>query len=76
MDSLFALQGENFVIMGADCTCAYSIMKFKVSNYIIIIKILKRKIKIKSFYWMMINSLALLVKKVIKKISLNICKKM
>ena len=30
MDSLFALQGENFVIMGADCTCAYSILKFKV----------------------------------------------
>ena len=30
MDSLFALQGENFVIMCADCTYAYSIFKLKV----------------------------------------------
>ena len=74
MDSLFALQGENFVIIGA-----YSIMKFKVLIIFLLFKIiiiLKRKIKTKSFYWMMINSLALLVKKEIKKISLNICKKM
>jgi len=30
MDSLFGLQGKDFVILAADCTAAFSILKFKV----------------------------------------------
>lgn len=30
MDSLFGLQGKDFVILAADCTAARSIIKFKV----------------------------------------------
>ena len=33
MDSLFAFKGKDFVIVAADTTSAYSILKLKVSFY-------------------------------------------
>ena len=32
MDSLFGIQGKDFVIVAADCTSAYSILKYKVKK--------------------------------------------
>ena len=34
MDSLFGIQGKDFVIVAADCTAAFSILKFKVIIYL------------------------------------------
>ena len=34
MDSVFGLQGKDFVIVAADCSAVRSILKFKVSIYI------------------------------------------